>query len=279
MYSIRHIRRIGFSIAIFLFVIVAAGCSSVKETTSNWRTNEIKIDGDISDWQNTLESVPDKNFAVGFKNDDKFLYISLITNDRMKIMQMFRTGFITWFTPTVGSGKIFGIKFPISNKEMEGEQPQEMNRENFQRDNGDNMEKRFAKLLSQQQELEIVNKDKFPMNLLSLENKEGIRAKLGYYANHLVYELQVPLASSGNYSFPVDVAPGEKVNIRFETEKIDLESSRGSMREGESMPRGGGQMRGGGQRGGGRMRQGMPGFQNSEPINYSFDVVLQQPPK
>ena len=79
MYSIRHIRRIGFSIAIFLFVIVAAGCSSVKETTSNWRNNEIKIDGDISDWQNTLQSISDKKFAVGFKNDDKFLYT--VTND------------------------------------------------------------------------------------------------------------------------------------------------------------------------------------------------------
>lgn len=86
MYSKISIRKIGFSI--FLFVIVADGCSGVKETTGSWRNNEIKIDGDISDWQNTLESVPDKKFAVGFKNDDKFLYISLITGDRMKITHL-----------------------------------------------------------------------------------------------------------------------------------------------------------------------------------------------
>jgi len=270
------------TLPILIFIILITGCSGAKETTSYWRTNEIKIDGDISDWQNTLESVPDKNFAVGFKNDDKFLYISLIVNDRMKIMQMFRTGFITWFTPAGENGKAFGIKFPLSNKDLEGEQPQEMNMENFQRDNGDNsgnIEKRFVQMLNRQKELEIVNKDKFPLNLLSPENKEGIRAKLGYNANRLVYELQVPLTGDGKYSFPVEAVPGEKVNIRFETEKIDLESSRGSMREGESMPRGSGQMRGGGQRGGGKMRQGMPGFQNSEPINYSFDVLLQQQPK
>ena len=279
MYLKRYIRMIGLSISIFLFVIVAAGCSGAKETTSNWRTNEIKIDGDISDWQNTLESIPDKKFAVGFKNDDKFLYISLITDDRAKIMQMLRTGFITWFTPFGGNGKTFGIKFPLSNKDFEGEQSQSMNKENFQRGNGDNMEKQFIQLLNQQTELEIINKDKFPLNLLSLENQEGIKVKLGYYANNFVYELQVPLSGNGKYSFPVEAAPGEKVNIRFETEKIDLENSRGSIRESESMPRGGGQMRGGGQRGGGRMRQGMSGSQNSEPINYSFDVVLQQPPK
>ncbi|OGU98055.1 MAG: hypothetical protein A3J84_06245 [Ignavibacteria bacterium RIFOXYA2_FULL_37_17] len=265
-------------LSIILFILVISGCGSVKETTSVWKDNEIKIDGDISDWQNALISIPDKKFAVGFKNDDKFLYISLITDDRMKIMQMLREGFITWVTPNEGDGKTFGVKFPLSNKDMEGEQLQSMNREPFQRDNRDNMEKQFVRLLNRQNELEIINKDKFPLSLMPLENKEGIKVKLGYTANNFVYELQIPLTTGENYSFPVNAAPGGKVSIRFETEKMDLENSRGAMREGGAAPRSGGQMPGG-QRGAGRMGQGMPGLQNSEPINYSFDVILQLPAK
>ena len=276
MYSRTSIRKVFFPL--ILLIIVISGCSSVKETISIWRNNEIKIDGDISDWQNNLISIPDKKFAVGFKNDDKFLYISLITDDRMKIMQMLRTGFITWFTPDDGNGKTFGVKFPLSNKDMEGEQLQNMNREPFQRNNRDDMEKQFAGLLNQQKELEIINKDKFPLSLMPLENKEGIKAKLGYIADNFVYELQVPLIAGGNYSFSIDAAPGGKVNISFETEKMDLENPRGAMREGGAAPRGGGQMPGG-QRGASRMGQGMPGLQSSEPINYSFNVILQQPPK
>ncbi|MCX6175238.1 MAG: hypothetical protein NTZ27_10840 [Ignavibacteriales bacterium] len=279
MYSKRYIRRIGFSISILLFVIVAAGCSSVKETTSYWRNNEIKIDGDISDWQNTLESTPDKKFAVGFKNDDKFLYISLITDDRAKIMQMLRTGFITWLTPNGDDDKKFGIKFPLSNKEIGVAQFHGMNREMIP---PENTEKIITQLLNEQKELEIINKDKFPLNLLSLENTEGIKLALGYKANNFVYELQIPLASS-NYPTKINSLPGGKVIVYFETGKSEFENATGRAPESEVTQRGGNQMpggqRGGGQRGGGRMRQGAPGLQNSEPINYSFDVILQQHPK
>ncbi|NJD21338.1 MAG: hypothetical protein FIA82_01530 [Melioribacter sp.] len=276
MYSKGYIRKTGCTIAVFLFIIVAASCSSVKETTSIWSSNEIKIDGDISDWQNSLASIPDKKFAVGFKNDDKFLYVSLITDDRMKIMQMLRNGFITWFTPDGKSDKTFGVKFPLSNKDLKDEQIQNMNRENFQ---PDNMEKQFAQLLIRQKELEIINNDKFPLSLMYLENKEGIKAKLGYTENNFVYELQVPLKAGGNYTYQIAATPGGKVTIRFETEKIDSENIRNTMKERSSMPAGDGEIPSAQRKGSGRMQPGMRGFQKLEPINYSFDVVLQQPPK
>ncbi len=270
MCSKGFIGKIGFSIAIFLTVIVVVGCSSVKETTSNWRNNEIKIDGDISDWQNTLEAIPDKNFAVGLKNDDKFLYISFITDDRMKIMQMFRNGFITWLTPNGDNGKKFGIKFPLSNKEKGTTQFHDVNREMIPQEN---IEKIITKLLNEQKEFKIINKDKFPLNLFFLENTEGIKLALGYKANNFVYELQIPLASS-NYSTKINSLPGDKVIVYFETEKSEFENTNGRAPESDGQMPGG--QRGGGQRGGGRMRQGVPGLQNSEPIDYSFNVLLQK---
>jgi len=264
---------------IMIFIIIVTGCSSVKETTSNWKNNEIKIDGDISDWQNSLEAIPDKNFAVGFKNDDKFLYISLITDDRMKIMQMFRNGFITWLTPNGDNDKKFGIKFPFSNKENDAVQSQDMKREMFP---PENVEKIITRLLNEQKEFKIINKDKFPLNLLSLENTEGIKLALGYKANNFVYELQIPLASS-NHPTKINSLPGGKVIVYFETEKSEFENTNGRAPESDVTPRGGNQMpgggqRGSGQRGGGRMRQGTQGLQNSEPIDYSFNVLLQKQP-
>lgn len=279
MYSKRLIRKVVLSIVIFLFVIITAGCGSVKETTSIWNNNGIKIDGDISDWQNSLVSIPDKKFAVGFKNDDKFLYVSLITDDRMKIMQMLRNGFITWFTPDGKNDKTFGVKFPMSNKDMKDEQLNNINRENFLLDNRDNMEKQLTKLIIQQKELEIINKEKFPLSLMPLANKEGIRAKLGYTENNFVYELQVPLKTDENYTYQIDTTPGGKVNIRFETEQIDSENIRNAMKERGTMQRGEGDIPSAQREGTGRMRQSSAGFQKLEPINYSFDVILQQPPK
>jgi len=277
MYSKKLIRIVVLSIAIFLFVI--AGCSSVKETTSFWNNYEIKIDGDISDWQNSLMSIPDKKFAVGFKNDDKFLYVSLITDDQMKIMQMLRNGFITWFTPDGKSDKTFGVKFPMSNNDLKEEQLNNMNRENFLLDKRDNLEKQFTQLINQQKELEIINKEKFPLSLMPLVNKEGIKAKLGYSENNFVYELQVPLKTDENYTYQIGTTPGGKVNIRFETEQIDSENIRNAMKERSSMQRGEGDIPSAQREGTGRMRQGSAGFQKQEPINYSFDVILQQQPK
>lgn len=266
------IGKISFSIAIFLSVIVAISCSSLKETTSSWRNNEIKIDGDISDWQNTLEAIPDKKFAVGFKNDDKFLYISLITDDRMKIMQMFRNGFITWLTPNGDNDKKFGIKFPLSNKENGAAQFQEMNREMIM---PENIEKIITKLLNEQKEFKIINKDKFPLNLFSLENTEGIKLALGYKANNFVYELKIPLASS-NYSTKINSLPGDKVIVYFETEKSEFENTIGRAPESEVTQRGGNQMPGGGQRNRRGMESRTPGNFKLEPIDYSFNVLLQK---
>jgi len=269
------IRKIGFIISLSLFVVAAAGCGSVKETTSNWTNNEIKIDGNILDWQGQLETVPDKKFAVGFKNDNNFLYISLITDDRMKIMQLFRNGFITWLIPDGNEDKKFGIKFPLSNKDINLPQPQGMNREMMPMENNENI---IAKLLNEQKEFEIINKDKFPLNLLSIENTEGIKLGLGYKANNFVYELRIPLAAS-KYQTKINSSSGDKLVIHFETEKAEFENGMGRRPENGGMPRGGGQMPGGSHRGGsgaGQMRQGIS---KPEPIDYSFTIILQKQPK
>ncbi len=264
--SFKNVLLISFSAFI---IALFTGCGTTQQLQSGWRESEIKIDGDITDWQGGLIPAPEKKITIGFRNDEKYLYICLVTDDRAKIMQMFRAGFITWFQPDNDNSKTFGIKFPLSSKFAPREQVQNMNREMFQPGNLENLVKNF---LERQNEFEVVNKSKYPLTLLPLENREGIRAKLGFSSDRLIYELQVPFAVSDEYSFQIASLPGENLIIKFETEEMEFDGARGGMT--------GMSPQGGGQRGGGGMRpQGAGRISPPEPLNYSVEIKLHLPVK
>ena len=253
-------------------VLTSCGSSAVVQNT--WRSSEIKIDGNFTDWQSHLKLLPDQKISLGFTNDDKFFYMCLVTEDRMKVMQMTRAGLITWFIPSGGSENTFGIKYPLPNKNPPREQLQNMGREMFQQGGQGGLDKIVNMMLEKQSELQILNSDKYSLSLLPIENQDGIKAKLGYVDGKFVYELQVPLAVHSDFAFQIASMPGENLQIKFETEQAEAAATgRGS---GAGMAQGGG-----GQMGGGGMRQGAGGgnmqrFQMPEPLNYSTEVKLAQ---
>jgi uncharacterized membrane protein YgcG len=284
-------RIVVFTIAV-IFGTIITGCGSSQQLISTWQNHEIKINGDQSEWKNALFQVPDKKVFIGFNNDDKFLYLFLKTNDRAKVIQMFRAGFITWFEPENSDYKPFGISFPqpnvFSDQQQFKQNYQGVNSEsNPQEENPDNF---MDKMIIQQTQLEIVNTDKYPLMALPLINKDGIEAKLSVKDNYFVYELKVPLAIGNEYSYTAGVKPGNTIKVRFETEKLEMakkESSDQGERSPDSdagqVPRGsgGGGMRGhggGGMHSGGRSGGGR-GTNNIEPFNYSVEVKLENAPK
>jgi len=281
--------RLVFFIISLVFGIIVTGCGSSEQFISTWQNHEIKINGDPSEWKNSLHQIPDKKIFVGFKNDDKFLYLCLTTNDRAKVMQMLRAGFITWFEPVNDNYKPFGISFPQPNifsdqQELRQSNLGIKNESSSQEENPDNF---MNKMIIQQTQFEIVNKEKYPMMALPLINKEGIEVKLSIKDNFFVYELKVPLAVGNDYSYTAGVTPGNKIKVRFETEKMEVtrnESSYQGERSPDSdvgqMPRGtggGGGMRGRGGHSG--VRSGGKGINNSDPLNYSIDLKLENAPK
>ncbi|MDP2036894.1 MAG: hypothetical protein Q8L04_05890 [Ignavibacteria bacterium] len=255
---------------------VLTSCSSSAVVQNTWRSTEIKIDGNFTDWQNHLKLLPEQKISLGFTNDDKFFYMCLVTEDRMKVMQMTRAGLITWFIPSSGSENTFGIKYPLPNKNPPREQMQNMGREMFQQGGQGGLDKIVNVMLEKQNEMQILNSDKYSLSLLPIENQDGIKAKLGYVDNKFVYELQVPLAVHSDYAFQIATMPGENMQIKFETEQTEAAAGRGA---GAGMAQGGGGQMGGGGMGG--MRQGAGGgntqrFQMPEPLNYSTEVKLAQ---
>ena len=275
-------RTVQNAAVLFLLSLLFTGCGPGKEILSSWPEKEIKLSGELSEFGTAVQQVPDKNFFLGFKNDDKFLYLCLATEDRSKIFQMMRGGFIVWFEPENGDSKTFGIKYPLANslsgEQQLGEGGRGGNREANQEGEGA-VNAPFEKLLESQKELEVVNNDKYPLLAMPLENKEGIKVRIGIERGKYIYELRVPLAVSGDYSFTAGAKPGDKIRVRLETQQVNIEKESGE--EGGSRSGGGtpggigmGGGRGGGRRGGGGMRPGGGRSGSSDPINYSAEVRL-----
>jgi hypothetical protein len=256
-------------------IFLINGCAAGSKMNSLWQNNEIKVDGDASEWSKSIQQIPDKKISLGFRNDDKFLYVCLTFTDRSKIMMITRAGLIVWFEPESGDKNKFGIRYPMMITPSTPMQTPEMNRVGGHDANLDNI---INKMLEQQNEFQIINKDKFPLTALPIVNNEGIEVKLGYRSNQFVYELKVPLATNTNFSYAVDALPGEKIKVKFETEEFSFEGMHGAG-GGGGMPPGGGRHGGAaGRPGGGGMRPGMGGANMSEPLNYTVEINLETPP-
>ena len=298
------IKKISVFITAVFIISNLSGCSSSKSLMSSWQNKEIKIDGNPAEWLPVMQQIPDKKVSVGFKNDSKFLYLCFMTEDRAKIYQIMRNGFVVWYETESNEYKTYGVRYPLpinfsEQKSMgkEGEQRQGGEREKAagndmgaglgeQAEGGkdlgqrENLDKFFQNFFQKQNEIEVIDKDRFPLTALSLPNKEGTEAKFGTWKGMLVYELKVPLAVGGDYSFSAGAVPGDNLKVRFETETL---SARSMGEQGESggqrgqRPGGGmgGGMRGGGMRGGGMRGGGMGGGSSSGNGSIDFTVEIK----
>jgi hypothetical protein len=288
-----YLRYIYIFFSLFLSGIILNGCSGAKEAVSDWNNSQVNIDGNATEWGKSLQYLKDDNVAVGFKNDNKFLYVCLTTSDRARIMPILGGGLIVWFKPEDG-GKTFGVKYPMPADRADFQKPGqgafEQGNAGFDRENRSEM---MNRMLDRQNDLQIVDEDNHPLNLYPIENTHGIKAKLGYHSDQFVYELAVPI--SGNNKYPYEVAMGKdnKVKIEFETQEMQRRNSSRERNGDESQGDNGGSEggeggmgpggEGGGMEGGmgyggyGRQRtREMGGRQSSfEPLDLSFEVTLK----
>ncbi len=262
-----------FSFAIlFLNTILFFGCSSTTELTSSAIQNPIVVDGNSSDWGSNLKYMKDEKVAVGVSNDNNYFYLCLTTNDVGKILPMFRGGFTIWLENENNNDNSIGIKYPLHN--IVNESRVMINPESF-REKGRGM--MLEKMIKDQDEIRILNKDNFPVTVISTSDSSGLMAKLGYTNDRFVYELRVPLKINEQNKYGVDASPGDKLVVKFETEKPERPEFNGRG-EGEGMRPGG--MGSGGGMGGfpGGNRGGMQGGgerPSFEPMDFSVEVTLK----
>jgi hypothetical protein len=241
--------------ALWTFLIILtlsflhSGCSTLQ-LESTWKDRDITMDGKGGDWLGAKYYFEESAVSMGLINDQKYLYVSMMTENPMIRAQIMRQGLTVWLDPKGGKNKSFGIKFPlgIKGEEQEGAKmaPQEMMDEMAR-------EKMMQKFQEMMTELEVLGSDEEVMAKMDIEDAQGIEVKMRNTAGTFVYELKVPLASGEEYPFAIGVEPGNVIGVGFLSPKMQMSRPSG-MRGGGRMPVGGeGMPPGGGMSGYGRM--------------------------
>lgn len=256
--------KITFTVSLFVLTFFY-GCGSTPELIST-TANNIVIDGEASDWGSNLKYLPDEKVAVGVSNDNNYFYLCLTTSDLGKVIPMFREGFIVWLGNEKNDSTL-GIKYPLHN--IVNEASMMINPD------ADRVRERgmmLKKMMSDQNEIRILNKDKFPVTAISTSDSSGLTARIGYNNDQFVYELRVPFKNYNNDKSGISGAPGDKIAVTFETEKRERKNIGGEREGGMMSPGGMGRGPGGSYRGG----MGSGGERMSfEPINFSVEVTLK----
>jgi hypothetical protein len=259
-----------FFISALLLALILDGCSGSKSIQSFFTKNAITIDGNINDWEGSLHSIEGENVAVSVKNDDKDVYIVMVTSDRRKIMNILTRGLTIWLDPEGSDDKI-GIKFPLrlepgTFRDMRTQDPEQ--RTVFDE------EKIFNNLIANQKELIIVNAGDIATHAFDLPASKLIEAKLGYSMNQLVYELRIPFTEKNSSAFGLKAKPGMELLAGFITGKFEIGEFRSGMqdRPGEGMRQPRGERLAG--MPGGRGERGA-GF-DMQPMEYWFTVKLAE---
>jgi len=236
--------------SVLLFVLILSlifqiGCSTL-EVESKWRDREIKVDGKSDDWLGALYYFENKKVSVGFLNDESYIYICMIAEDRLLRAQVMRQGFTIWFDPDGGKEKIFGIKYPIGIQGRGSQEiPMRMREEEQER------EKFRETFEGSMAELEILGPGKDEQKRMPVEDAKGINIVLKPSSGILVYEIKVPLFASEQHPYAAGARAGSSIGLGLEIPRMDMSAMRERMGGGRpggiGMPGGGrGGMGGGG---------------------------------
>ncbi len=239
--------KIKFALGLLVVPVIylVTGCSSALMISSKY-DNSIKTDGNRDDWNESFNFDEDNSISVGFKNDDRNLYIALVTSRQYNVMKILNAGLTIWLESEKNSEKI-GIRFPHRNddNEMPMLRPKNGNRERSPQD----MQDMLNKLIVKQDEISVVNEDEFPLYAFRTNAVEGVAGGLGFSMGQFVYELRVPLAGNDSTPFYFNASPGDKIIVEIESG----ETNRSSRSHDKSPPMDGGMP------GGGGMKSGRPG--------------------
>jgi hypothetical protein len=253
-----------------LLTIFLTSCGPI-ELTSLWKTTDVAIDGRVDDWLGALYTIEKQPVFVGVRNDAENIYICLQVADPRAVAPVIRRGFIVWFDPSGGTGRVLGVKYPIGMSSEEGE----VNPEG-PRDRGD----AGRPPVINRDQVEILGPEKNAVQRLKKDELKGIEVALENRNGFFIYEIKIPMVKGPEAPVAVGVAPGKTVGITFETPDAD----RGMPGRGGTMIPGGG-MGGYGGRGGmgraggeggleGAERGRDSGGKGSEPIKLELKVSL-----
>lgn len=268
--SLRKYRLVPF----FLVAACAsllAGCDE-HEMQSQWRRQEVAIDGHDMDWQQLAPHFYHEKSRIIFSimNDSDNLYVMVATSSNAAQMIMLRGGCTMWLDTAGGKKKAYGIQFPLKMDVSSGGKATA--RDHKPRG-------ALAQLIADQNSIAIITpdqKDGIAMFFSEAEDS-GIHAGLGLNQGCLVYELKIPLTPDNPWLPDHFVMGGNQiVGVGFESGKLD----RPGHHKGDGSRGGGGAGGGKGKGGTGGMGRGGGSLEGSKPQSFAlwFNVHLADPP-
>ncbi len=254
---------------------VSVAAASKAKLISEWPKTPVVVDGKATEWPTLVSIAKDVHFSIAVRNDDRTLYIALITNDGGTALQALNEGLIVWLDVEGGTKKRFGLHYPVgrqagaqggtrerypsgaSQRGSQGQTDEQQGQDNRQAGGyigpPPDSEAVWDRAMSdgRLKVAELLGPEKDQVRTLMLDASPSILARIGHAEGMMVYELAVPLAVSPDTPEGLGVRPGTIVGIGLETPERKADAGSYGGRGGGGMGGAGGGYGGGGSRGGG----------------------------
>ncbi|MES2278807.1 MAG: hypothetical protein V4592_22440 [Bacteroidota bacterium] len=224
--------------------LLAAKAQSVQES-GVWAPVNVKTDGKLTEWNNTLEATNKTvDFSYTMANDDKKLYIS-IKSPNQQTTNKIMAGGIDFTINTEGKKKdkdAFILTFPLVNRAaMRGQRGQRGpgggGGQPGQPDTAAINAMRKAAVESVK-EVKLKGFKEIPDSVISIYNEYGIKAAIAYDANgSLICELAIPFDQLG---ISLDKTKEIAYNLKVNGIQFNRRDDNGGDRGGDGGNRGGG---------------------------------------
>ncbi len=256
-------------------VFTLTSCTSVQNATSSPANEAVLVDGMRNDWMGRLTQIEDDNIAFGFKNDDKSLYILMVTANRQNIMKILNTGLTLWVNSE--GGEELGFRYPL--KPLPEDLREIRGFGDAKKDQQQDLMDFISALKRINNQIQVITKDEYPIYTADASIGKYIKGNFNMSEGQFVIELQIPLKGD-DVSDRLFQSSTKTIFLNFETGKFEMDGKRpgGGMDrdegEGGGMPGGGGGHGGGMGKGQGGNRPGGGDQPNMKQLKYSFKVEL-----
>jgi len=208
----RYRLHIGVGLGL-LAVLSTTACKEEVQVPGAWVRAPVLADGDDADWAGALTEFDQLDLSLGVLNDDQFLYITLVSDGPVAAQAM-AAGLTVWLEPDGSKDGRYGVRYPVppgvANLGMVrgavgGGRPT---------GGGGGPRPPSGGRLRQ---VDLIGPGDLGERRLPLPVGGGLEVAAQFNGPTFVYELRVPLTRDARHRMGLDVAPGAKVRIGFET--------------------------------------------------------------
>jgi hypothetical protein len=195
---------------IILLTLLLSACSSAILLEKSDIKNVI-VDANPSEWKGKFYNFEDKKIGVAYTNDNQNLYLCITFRDFRSFAPVLRGGLTLWVE---SDNRKVGLKYPLVYRERRtGDFNRDMpgNREEMRK----MFEKRLQEFLGNQNEIEILNEENYPLALINkFDNTYGIIADINRFESEIIYELQMPIGTG-----LINRGDDNLIKVKIETEE------------------------------------------------------------